>query len=158
MEISDKEYELIQHFNNVTHEEMLSELSDVTGPSKDDLEVLEYISKYKLPKGVLNVLIFYTMLACNTRLSKNFMEKIAIEWSKKNVKTSIEAMEKSKLHGSKYREWAKIAEKEDKEAKQSLQLNKIESTRLKAIELAASSSSMSDEDLGKFVREMLKTN
>jgi len=157
MEIIDKEYELIQRFNNVTHEEMLSELSD-TGPSKDNLEILEYISKYKLPKGVLNVLIYYTMLACNFRLSKNFMEKIAIEWTKKNVKTSIEAMEISKLHGSKYREWAKIAEKEDKEAKQPLQLNKIESTRLKAIELAASSSSMSDEDLGKFVREMLKTN
>lgn len=157
MEIIDKEYELIQRFNNGTHKEMLSELSDI-GPSEDDLEILEYISKYKLPKEVLNVLIYYTMLACNFRLSKNFMEKIAIEWSKKSVKTSIEAMEISKLHGRKYREWAKIAEKEDKEAKQTLQLNKIESTRLKAIELAASSSSMSDEDLGKFVREMLKTN
>ncbi|WP_400244943.1 DnaD domain protein [Niallia sp. JL1B1071] len=157
MEIGDKEYELIQHFGNATLEEILNEVSGVTGPSKEDLEILEYISKVGLPKGVLNVLIFFTKMICNNGLSKNLMERIAIEWSRRNVKTPMEAVKISKLNGEKYREWAKIAEEVEKEVKQSLQLIKEESTRLKALELAASSSSMSDKDLGKFVREMFKS-
>lgn len=157
MDIGDKEYELIQHFNNVTLEEMLNELSDVTGPSKDDYEALEHVSKYGLPKGVLNVLIYYSMVVFDTKMSKSFMGKIAIDWARKKIKTPMEAMEISKSHHEKYREWAKVSEKEDREAKQSSQLNKIESTRLKAIELAASSPSMSDDDLGKFVRDLFKS-
>lgn len=158
MNICNKEDELLQRFENTTPEEILNELSDSTGLTKENFDVLEQIRKYNLPDSVLNVLIDITMVAFDTKMSKSFMEKIAIDWTRKKIKTPMEAMEISKLHYKKYREWAKIAVKEDREAKQPLLLNKIENTRLKAIELAANSSSMSDEDLGKFVREMLKTN
>jgi len=157
MLIKDKEYELIQYFNNVTLEEMLNDLSGVAGPSKDDLEVLEYIKKCGLPKGVLNVLIYYVMFVFNTKLSKSFIEKIVIEWSRKNINTPMEAIRISRMDRKKYQLWAEVAEKRDREAKQPLQLNKVDKVKLKAIERAAKSTSMSDADLGRFVREMFES-
>jgi len=157
MLIKDKEYELIQYFNNVTLEEMLNDLSGVAGPSKDDLEVLEYIKKCGLPKGVLNVLIYYVMFVFNTKLSKSFIEKIVIEWSRKNINTPMEAIGISRMDRKKYQLWAEVAKKRDREAKQPLQLNKVDKVKLKAIERAAKSTSMSDADLGRFVREMFES-
>ncbi len=157
MNICSKEDELVQRFENTNPEEFLNELSDSTGSTKENFEILEQIWKYNLPDSVLNVLIHFTFRIFDTKLSKSFMEKIAIDWIRKKVKTPREAMELSTKRYREYREWAKNAAKEDREAKKPSQLNKIESTRSKAIELAASSSSMSDEDLGKFVREMFKS-
>ena len=157
MLIKDKEYELIQYFNNVTLEEILNDLSGVAGPSKDDLEVLEYIKKCGLPKGVLNVLIYYVMFVFDTKLSKSFIEKIVIEWSRKNINTPMEAIGISRMDRKKYQLWAEVAKKRDREAKQPLQLNKVDKVKLKAIECAAKSTSMSDADLGRFVREMFKS-
>jgi len=157
MDLSNKEYELVQRFETITPEEFLKELSDVTGSIKEDFEALEHIRKYNLPDSVLNALINLTFMYCDAKMSISFMDKMASYWTRTRVKTPVDAIEISKLHYKKYREWAKNAKKEDRETKQLLQLNKIERTRLKAIELAASSSSMSDEDLGKFVREMFKS-
>lgn len=157
MDLSNKEYELVQRFKTITPEEFLKEFSDVPGSIKDDFEALEYIRKYNLPDSVLNALINLTFMYCDTKMSISFMDKMANYWTRMRVKTPVEAIEISKLHYKKYREWAKDAKKEDRETKQLLKLNKIERTRLKAIELAASSSSMSEEDLGKFVREMFKS-
>ena len=157
MLIKDKEYELIQYFNNVTLEEILNDLSGVAGPSKDVLEVLDYIKKCGLPKGVLNVLIYYVMFVFDTKLSKSFIEKIVIEWSRKNINTPMEAIGISRMDRKKYQLWAEVAKKRDREAKQPLQLNKVDKVKLKAIERAAKSTSMSDADLGRFVREMFKS-
>ncbi|MCM3443731.1 DnaD domain protein [Metabacillus halosaccharovorans] len=157
MLIKDKEYELIQYFNNVTLEEILNDLSGVASPSKEDLEVLEYIKKCGLPKGVLNVLIYYVMFVFDTKLSKSFIEKIVIEWSRKNINTPMEAIGISRMDRKKYQLWAEVAKKRDREAKQPLQLNKVDKVKLKAIERAAKSTSMSDADLGRFVREMFKS-
>lgn len=157
MVISNEEYGLVQRFENATPEEILGEMSYSNGSTNENFEVLEQIRNYNLPNSVLNVLIYFSLIVCGTRMSKSFMEKVAIDWTRKKIKTPMEAMEISKLQNRKYREWAKIAE-EDREDKHPLQLNKVESTKFNAIELAASSSSMSDGDLGKFVREMLKTN
>ena len=69
----------------------------------------------------------------------------------------MEAIGISRMDRKKYQLWAEVAKKRDREAKQPLQLNKVDIVKLKAIESAAKSTSMSDADLGRFVREMFKS-
>lgn len=48
---------------------------------------------YKLIDPVINVLIDYVLLINDKNLNKNFVEAIAANWSRKNLTTSVEAME-----------------------------------------------------------------
>lgn len=63
-------------------------------PSKSDLQILEMLLvDYDLPPGVVNVLIDYVLKINNNKLIKSFIENIAIQWKRSNIKTVEQAME-----------------------------------------------------------------
>ena len=71
-------------------------------PSKSDLSVLEMLLvDYDLPPGVVNVLIDYVLRINNNKLIKSFIESIAIQWKRSNIKTVEQAMEIAKENNSK---------------------------------------------------------
>lgn len=155
----NNENKMIEYFQNKTPEEFLKETLSFPGPSKEDFEVINKIREYRIPDSVINVLINVTLLKFDLKLSKPFMEKMAVEWSRKRIKTIEDAIELTKRDYIKYREWVKyekimVVELDD----QPNQMNELERTKLKAIELVAKTSSMNDQDLGKFVRNMLLTD
>ncbi|MFL6561303.1 MAG: DnaD domain protein, partial [Bacillus sp. (in: firmicutes)] len=66
-------------------------------PSNANLKTLEEIMiKYKLPPGVVNVLIEVTMRKTDMKFTKGFVESIASHWARKQVKTVKEAMDLAK--------------------------------------------------------------
>jgi replication initiation and membrane attachment protein len=52
--------------------------------------------KYKLPPGVVNVLIEVAMIKTDMKFTKGFVESIASHWARKQVKTVKEAMDLAK--------------------------------------------------------------
>lgn len=152
MSIHDNEYKIRKYLESLSSEEYLNELKMDTYGQEKNIEVLKQIRKYNLPDSVLNVLIHYTTTVNDFELSRSFMERVASDWGRKRIETTEEAMQISKIKHKEYQEWLK--QDRDNEEKQVVQLNKIERTKLKAIELAAKSSSMNNQDLGKFVRDI----
>lgn len=62
-------------------------------PSKTDLMILEMLLvDYDLTPGVVNVLIDYVLKINNNKLIKSFIENIAIQWKRSNIKTVEQAM------------------------------------------------------------------
>ncbi len=63
-------------------------------PSKTDLNILEILLvDYDLTPGVVNVLIDYVLKINNNKLIKSFVENIAMQWKRSNIKTVEQAME-----------------------------------------------------------------
>lgn len=69
-------------------------------PSSRDLNLLEKLAtEYELPAGVINVLVDYVLRVNDGKLSKNYVETIALDWNKKDIKRVPDAMEiASKKH------------------------------------------------------------
>lgn len=63
-------------------------------PVKRDVKLLEdlYID-YKLPPGVINVLVDYVLKTNDNKLSRNLVETIAGQWKRKNIETVEDAMD-----------------------------------------------------------------
>lgn len=62
-------------------------------PAKNDLLILEMLLvDYDLPPGVVNVLIDYVLKINNNKLVKPFIEAIAMQWKRSNIKTVEQAM------------------------------------------------------------------
>lgn len=62
-------------------------------PSKSDLNILEMLlMDFDLPPGVVNVLIDYVLKINNNKLIKTYVETIATQWKRSNVKTVEDAM------------------------------------------------------------------
>lgn len=86
---------------------MLKDVSGGAEPSKTDLQIIEEIMfSQKLLPGVINVLIQYVMLKTDMKLTKGYMEKIAGQWVRKNIRTVKEAMALAKKEHKQYMEWA----------------------------------------------------
>lgn len=106
-EPSTKEEELIHYLETVSPRQRLIDISG-SQPSSTDMQVIEgVLFQYKLPAGVVNVLIEYVMLKTDMKLTKSYVEKIASHWARKKVKTVTEAMELAKKEHRQYTEWAK---------------------------------------------------
>lgn len=133
----NKEEQLIQTLENITPQQLLMELSSGLKVSDQDLRLVNSIKKeYNLPTPVMNVLIHFVLLQTNMKLSKNYLDKIASHWSRAGLKTTKEAME--------------FAKKQTKVISTNKEVAEI---KLKAIE-EAMLSGITDEKLGKFVRNM----
>lgn len=92
-----KEEERIRYLENISPRELLIQHGGGSEPVKADLQIVEEVMmKQKLPPGVMNVLLEYVMIMTDMKLSKAFVEKIAGQWARKNVKTVKEAMELAK--------------------------------------------------------------
>jgi replication initiation and membrane attachment protein len=143
---SSKKERFIQELENVTPKQLMQDLSSEGKVSKNDLNIVENVMRnYNLSSPVMNVLIHYVLLTADNKISKNYLEKIASHWSKANLTTVREALE--------------FAKQENKKHKKSKQLHTEKSQlaefKLKAIEQAMFLG-ISDEELGKFVRNTLQ--
>ncbi|HWJ80244.1 MAG TPA: replication initiation and membrane attachment family protein [Niallia sp.] len=102
-----QEEELIYYLDHTSPREVLKDISGGAEPSKTDLQIIEEIMfAQKLLPGVINVLIQYVMLKTDMKLTKGYMEKIAGQWVRKNIKTVREAMDLAKKEHKQYMEWA----------------------------------------------------
>ena len=89
-----QEEKLIRSYETTTPLIVFKELSGGVEPSNANLKTLEEIMiKYKLPPGVVNVLIEVAMRKTDMKFTKGFVESIASHWARKQVKTVKEAME-----------------------------------------------------------------
>lgn len=93
-----EEDEMILHYETVSPLALLeSKCTDGSKIPISDLKIIEsLLLDFKLLPGVVNVLIDYVLEINNMKLTKAFVEKIAGQWARKNIKTVKEAMELAK--------------------------------------------------------------
>lgn len=92
-----KEEALISYLERVSPVEFLTDFANGAKPSTGDLKIVEQVSlEQRLPNGVINVLLYYTLLKTDMKLSLPYVSKIAAHWSRKGVKTAREAMKLAK--------------------------------------------------------------
>lgn len=79
-------------------------------PTKNEKLVLEYLLiDLGLMPGVVNVLIDFVLRINNNKLTKNFVEAIASQWVKSNVKTVEDAMKLAQMEVSNRKRSTKIS-------------------------------------------------
>jgi replication initiation and membrane attachment protein len=102
-----QEEELIYYFETKSPLQFLRDISGGSEPSKADIKIIEdVLFGQKLNQGVVNVLIDNVLRKTDMKLTKNYVEKIASHWARKNIKTVKEAMELAKVEHRQYSEWA----------------------------------------------------
>ncbi|RSL32978.1 helicase DnaB [Salibacterium salarium] len=75
----------------------LESISDGAKVPQSDVKLVEsLLFDYQLQPGVVNVLIDYVMKMNNMKLNQNFVQKIAGQWSRKQVYTVDDAMQLAK--------------------------------------------------------------
>ncbi|WP_026671580.1 replication initiation and membrane attachment family protein [Alkalihalobacterium bogoriense] len=125
-----------------TEEERMVKLYETTSPiallesrgegakvADADAKIVEsLILDYQLTPGVANVLLDYTLFRNDMKLSKAFVDKIAGHWSRKKIKTVIEAMQLAKDEHKKaaeFQQQAKKAPVSKTKPKQSIRKDKL---------------------------------
>ncbi|WP_026021903.1 replication initiation and membrane attachment family protein [Bacillus timonensis] len=94
-----KEEELIQKLEKISPKEFLIDVSGGAQPSVSELKIIEDVMfRQKLLPGVINVLLYYVMLKSDMRLTKSYIETIASNWARLDIKTVKDAMETAKKH------------------------------------------------------------
>lgn len=100
-----KEEELIQRLESISPKELLEDLSGGNFATDQDMKLIsDVMTRQGLPAPVMNVLIHYVVLQTNNKLSRNYLEKIAGQWSRAQLKTAREAMNFAKEERTKYEE------------------------------------------------------
>ena len=88
-----KQDKIINMFETTTPIEFL-ESKQESKPTSTDMETLEDLMVNKgLTPGVVNVLIDYVLKINNNKLNKKFVEQIAVQWKRSNIKTVTDAIE-----------------------------------------------------------------
>jgi len=91
------EEKLIRYFETTSPLNVFKELSGGIEPSQSELKTLEEVMlKYKLPPGVVNVLIDVVMKKKDMKFPKSYVETVASHWARKQLKTVKETMEFAK--------------------------------------------------------------
>jgi replication initiation and membrane attachment protein len=89
-----QEEKLIRYYETTPPIVIFKELSGGVEPSAANLKILEEVMiKYKLPPGVVNVLIEVVLRKTDMKFTKGFVESIASHWARLKIKTVKEAME-----------------------------------------------------------------
>ncbi|QKS72019.1 DnaD domain protein [Paenalkalicoccus suaedae] len=85
---------MIHYFETTSPLEYLHSLSGGAKLSEGDISIVErLIAEYKLPPGVVNVLVDYLFTVDDKKLSKNLAFKIAGHWKRKKIDRVADAME-----------------------------------------------------------------
>lgn len=85
---------IIAVFENTTPYDFLKSKYHGTNPTPRDLKLLEALMiDLELPQAVVNVLIDYVLKKNNNKLSASYVETIAGQWKRANLKTANEAMD-----------------------------------------------------------------
>ena len=88
---------MIYTFETVSPIDFLKSKHNGSEVPKHDIKLLEeLLVDYKLKPGVVNVLIDYVLKTNDNKLTRNLIETIAGQWSRKKIETVEEAMEIAK--------------------------------------------------------------
>ena len=94
---------IIEVFENMSPYDFLSSKYKGVAPTNRDLKILEYLLvDLELKPAVVNVLIDYVLKKNNNKLNNAFIETIAGQWKRLNIKTAKEAMEVAEKEHKKY--------------------------------------------------------
>jgi replication initiation and membrane attachment protein len=100
------EEKLIAYFETTSPCQFLEFLANGAKPSQSDLNIVEHIMIHqKLSPGVMNVLLHYVLNVADMKLIKNYIEKIASHWARKNIQTVKEAWDVCINENKQYRSW-----------------------------------------------------
>lgn len=100
-----EEEKQIHYFETTSPLEYLEEQSNGAKVYPGDIEIIEQLLfEYKLPPGVVNVLLEYMFIQYDKKLSKALAYKIASHWRRANIRTVKEAMDFAKKEYSKLEE------------------------------------------------------
>ncbi|PEB22002.1 hypothetical protein COO05_25110 [Bacillus toyonensis] len=112
----------------------------VTTPHWKDLDRISRTKENaKLPEPVINVLINYVIQKTEVLALNKIFDDIAVEWSRKDIKTAEEAMLLAKQENKKYEKWFEKYYKD---------------SSLGDVLRGAIISGMTDKELGQFVRQL----
>ena len=78
-----------------------------------------------MPIGVVNVLLQYVLLRTDMKLTKNYAEKIASHWMRKDVKTAKQAMELARSEHEQYIKWKSEGSKQKSYSKKPVREEKV---------------------------------
>lgn len=101
---------------------VLKDIANGKEPILADVQLANYfVTHYKMPIGVVNVLLQYVLLRTDMKLTKNYAEKIASHWMRKDVKTAKEAMELARNEHEQYMKWKSEGSKQKTYSKNRLE-------------------------------------
>ena len=101
-----KEEELIYYLENTSPVTVLKDIANGKEPILADVQLANHlVTHYSMPIGVVNVLLQYVLLRTDMKLTKNYAEKIASHWMRKDVKTAKQAMELARNEHEQYIKW-----------------------------------------------------
>lgn len=109
LEGSDKKSKLIYQFETVSPYYFLASKNGGSKPSKTDINILEnLLVDMELNPGVVNVLVDYVLKINDNKLNHSFIEAIATQWKRYNIKTVEDAMA---LAGKEYKKKSQFTTK-----------------------------------------------
>ncbi|KLT16259.1 replication initiation and membrane attachment family protein [Neobacillus vireti] len=92
-----QEEKLIRYYETTSPLTVFKDRSGGVEPSEANLKLLEEVMiKYKLPPGVVNVLIDVVLIETKMKFSKNYVDAVASTWARLQVKTVKKAMDLAK--------------------------------------------------------------
>lgn len=99
-----KRSKMIYTFETLSPYDFLRGKYGGSNPTTRDLKMVEGLMiNQELPPGVVNVLIDYILKINDNNLNKNFVETIAGQWKRLNIKTVEEAMKQAEKEHKKYK-------------------------------------------------------
>ncbi len=99
-----KRSKIIWTFDNLSPYDFLRAKYNGGAPTNRDKQLVEsLLVEQNLNPGVVNVLIDYIIKINNNKLNKNFVETIAGQWKRANIKTAEEAMNQAEKEHKKYK-------------------------------------------------------
>ena len=103
---------MIHLFETTSPYDFINSKCKTGNPTSSDLAIISYLLiDLNLKPGVVNVLIDYVLKINNNKLTKNFVEAIASQWSKSGIETVEDAMA---LAESEYKKKKTIVPKQSK--------------------------------------------
>ena len=106
---------VIYQFETTSPYDFINSKSKTGNPTSSDLAIISYLLiDLNLKPGVVNVLIDYVLKINNNKLTKNFVEAIASQWSKSGIETVEQAME---LAGNEHKKKQKLTTTKVEKAK-----------------------------------------
>lgn len=103
---TSKKAKMIFTFETTSPHDFLTSKYNGSAPNNRDLRLLEsLIIDHELNPGVINVLIDYVLKVNNQKLNKEFIETIAGQWKRLNIKTVEEAMNIAELEHKKKKKY-----------------------------------------------------
>lgn len=101
-----KEQELLQYLETTPPIQVLRDINNGKEPIPSSVQMAEdLVMKYGMPIGVVNVLLEYVMLSTDMKLPKNYVERIADHWNRKQLQTAKQAMDLARQERDKYAKW-----------------------------------------------------